>query len=140
MLFRSSPENEVYGNGEYAFLHFSRDLADAMDGLKEQFPEECAEYQKTLAVTLDEAELSRRIWLYNPWNYIGTEEKCVQAKHYRVRVGSCDADTSFMISMTLAVKLANAGCGSVDYALVWDQPHCDADYPEEVCDWIASLL
>lgn len=139
-LKMSSPENEVYGMQESAFVHFSVDLAQAIDSLKEQFPEECEAYQKTLVVPLDDESLAYRIALYNPWRYIGTGEKCKQAEHYRVRVGASDADTSFMISMTLALKLANAGCGSVDYALVWEQPHCDADYPEEVCDWIASLL
>lgn len=136
----TTPENEVFGTLENWSVHFNSMLVDVMESLKERFPEEYAEYRTSLAVRPDDAQIANGVWLYNPWNYIGTEEKCVQAKHYRVRVGSCDADTSFMISMTLAVKLANAGCGSVDYALVWDQPHCDADYPEEVCDWIASLL
>ena len=60
------------------------------------------------------------------------------AKAYRIRVGACDADTAFTISMALAVRLANAGY-PVDYALVWDRPHCEADYPGEVCDWIEGL-
>ncbi len=139
-LNMTSPENEVYGMQELAFAHFSVDLAQAIDTLKKQFPEECEAYQKTLVVPLDDENLAYRIALYNPWNYIGTGETCKQAEHYRIRVGASDADTSFMISMTLALKLANAGCGSVDYALVWEQPHCDADYPEEVCDWIEFLL
>jgi len=138
-LNMTSPENEVYGTKENWFVHFSRDLAGAVEGLKEQFPEECAKYQETLAVALDEKELNHRIALYNPWSFIGTQEKSTQAKHYRVRVGASDADTSFMIGMTLALKLANAGCGSVDYALVWEQPHCEADYPGEVCDWIEEI-
>ncbi len=71
-------------------------------------------------------------------NYIGTAEVCDQAKQYRIRVGASDADTSFSISMTLALKLANAG-KPVDYALVWDQPHSEADYAGEVCDWIESV-
>ena len=41
--------------------------------------------------------------------------------------------------MTLALKLANAHCGTVDYAMVWDLPHCEADYPGEVCDWIDRI-
>lgn len=139
-LGMGSPENEVFGTQEAAFVHFSRDLADAIDALKEQFPEECAKYQSSAGVSLDDAQLTKRIGLYNPWAFIGTGERSTQAKHYRIRVGASDADTSFMIGMTLALKLANAGGGSVDYALVWEQPHCEADYPGEVCDWIASLL
>lgn len=39
-------------------------------------------------------------------------------------------------SLALALKLEEHHCGTVDYAIVWDQPHCDADYPNEVCRWI----
>ena len=53
-------------------------------------------------------------------------------------MGACDADTAFTVSMMLALKLANAG-KDTDYALVWDLPHCEADYPGEVCDWIESI-
>ena len=71
-------------------------------------------------------------------NIIGTGEPSVQAKHDRIRVGASDADTAFTVSMTLAVKLANAGY-PVDYALVWDQPHSEADYPGEVLSWIDAI-
>ena len=84
-------------------------------------------------------QLARRVWLLNPMNFIGTDEKSAQAAHYRIRVGASDADTSLSVSMALALKLANAGAGSVDYALVWDQPHSEADYPGEVCAWIDAI-
>ena len=61
-----------------------------------------------------------------------------RAKHFRIRVGAGDADTSFSIAMTLAVRLANAGLDA-DYALVWDQPHSEADYPGEVLQWIGRI-
>ena len=72
-------------------------------------------------------------------NYIGEEMAKDAAKHYRIRVGACDADTSLTIGMTLALKLAAAG-KDTDYALVWDKPHCEADYPGEVCDWIDRIF
>lgn len=53
-------------------------------------------------------------------------------------MGASDADTAFTISLALALRLANTG-KTVDYALVWDKPHCQADYPGEVCDWIERL-
>ncbi|ORX65564.1 glycoside hydrolase/deacetylase [Anaeromyces robustus] len=40
---------------------------------------------------------------------------------------------------TLALKLAEQGIDT-DYALVWDLPHCEADYPGEICDWINSTV
>ena len=83
--------------------------------------------------------MAERIRLLNPLSFIGTEEKSKQAKHYRIRVGASDADTASTISMTLALKLCNADCGTVDYALVWDQPHSEADYPGDVLKWIDSI-
>ncbi len=58
------------------------------------------------------------------------------AENYRIRTGACDADTAFTVSLMLALE--NAG-KKVDFAFVWDQPHCEADYPGEVCDWIENL-
>ena len=77
--------------------------------------------------------LKRRLDLINPMRYIGSG-----AVHYRIRTGACDADTAFTVSLMLALALENAG-KDVDFAFVWDQPHCEADYPGEVCDWIENL-
>lgn len=41
--------------------------------------------------------------------------------------------------MILALLLADAGFGPVDYAMVWDQPHSEADYPGEVLAWIDGV-
>lgn len=101
--------------------------------------EECARYGAAFNVLEDDAALAERIRLSNPLSFIGTAEKSSQAKHYRIRVGASDADTSLSVSMTLALKLQNAGCGTMDYAMVWDQPHCEADYPGEVCCWIDQI-
>lgn len=40
--------------------------------------------------------------------------------------------------MTLALKLAALG-KPVDYELVWEQPHSEADYSGEVCRWIDEI-
>lgn len=61
----------------------------------------------------------------NPLNYIGKNNYADGAQYLRIRVGAFDAGTSLTISMTLALKLA-ASEKDVDYALVWDKPHCDA--------------
>ncbi|MCC8052034.1 MAG: hypothetical protein LIP10_15535 [Clostridiales bacterium] len=138
ILSGKSGENEVYGAPEEASVHFSTAVADAIASLKEQFPAEYAKYYPAYVLATGDSALARQLFLNNPLNFIGTEEESDQAKYYRVRVGASDADTSFMIGMTLALELANAG-KPVDYALVWDKPHCEADYPGEVCDWIESI-
>ncbi|MCD8160084.1 MAG: prolyl oligopeptidase family serine peptidase [Clostridiales bacterium] len=133
-----SGENKVYGTATQPTFHFDDTVAPLIAALAEQFPEEYGRYYAGYATDVQDEALAQRKYLNNPMNYIGTEEPCDQAKFYRIRVGASDADTSFSISMTLALKLANAG-KPVDYALVWDQPHCEADYAGEVCDWIESV-
>lgn len=137
-LNMDSGENEVFGTNEHPFMHFSKEIPEAILTLKERFPKEASKYYASFAQAKDDAELDRRIALLNPMNYIGEEMAEDAAKHYRIRVGACDADTSLTIGMTLALKLAAAG-KDTDYALVWDKPHCEADYPGEVCDWIDRI-
>ena len=113
------------------------DPSSAIRGLAERFPEEAARYASSYDVAGDE-ELAMRRYLLNPMNFIVSGEQSAAARHFRIRVGAADADTSLSIAMTLAIRLANAGIDT-DYALVWDQPHCDADYPGELQDWIETL-
>ncbi|MCD8231076.1 MAG: prolyl oligopeptidase family serine peptidase [Clostridiales bacterium] len=133
-----SGENKVFGTSKQAAVHFDSAVAGAIASLKEKFPEEYTKYYLPFALETENAALTRQKYLNNPMNYIGTEEKADSAKYFRIRVGASDADTSFSVSMALALKLANAG-KPVDYALVWDKPHCEADYPGELCDWIEEI-
>ena len=102
-----------------------------------RFSEEAARYEAAYHVSGD-AALRDRIFLINPLNFIGTGEKVRMAEHFRIRSGAGDADTSFSVAMTLALKLENAGL-PVDYAMVWDQPHSEADYPGEILKWIDDI-
>lgn len=136
-LGMDSGENQVLGSANQDYMHFNPAIGAAIAELKDRFPDEAEAYADAYEAACEVA-LRRRVYLINPMNFIGTEEKSVQAKHYRIRVGASDADTSFSVAMTLAVRLQNAGF-SVDYALVWDQPHTEADYPGEVLKWIDEI-
>lgn len=138
-LANDSGENQAFGSGARDYMHFSRDVAEAIAALRERFPQEYEAYHAAFADDASDVELARRVRLSNPLNFIGTGEQSRQARHYRIRVGACDADTALTVSMALALRLENAGCGDVDYALVWDMPHCEADYPGEVLSWIDSI-
>ena len=138
-LDMDSGENHVFGDAAHNYKHFDAEIAKGIAALRDSFPQEYARYHDAFAAAEQDAAQQRQVWLYNPHNFIGTGEACAQAQHYRIRVGAQDADTSFTISMVLAVQLANAGCDSVDYAMVWDQPHCEADYPDEVLEWIDRI-
>lgn len=139
ILGMNSGENKVFGNADIPMRHFNSYIGVAIGKLKDRFPEEYEKYHAAYAEAADNEELAKQIYLINPFNYIGTEEKSTQAQYYRIRVGAGDADTSFSVSMTLACLLANAG-KDVDYQLVWDQPHSEADYPGEAIAWIEEIL
>ena len=134
----NSCENKVFGSQEEPCMHFNLEIAKAIAELKEEFPVEYEKYYTAYANAEGDKELEKRVYLYNPHNFIGTSEKSEKAKYYRIRVGASDADTSFSVSMALALKLLDEG-HPVDYQLVWEEPHCEADYPGEVCDWIEEI-
>ena len=138
-LDMDSGENQAFGSPEQDYIHYVPDIADAIAELKDTYPAEYAKYYPAYAAVKDDEALAERVRLLNPLSFIGTEEKSSKAKHYRIRVGASDADTALSVSMTLALKLQNAACGTVDYALVWDQPHSEADYPGDVLEWIDSI-
>ena len=136
-LGMDSGENQEFGTPEQDYMHFSPFIAPAILEMQEQFPEDCARYYEGFAKAIGDTALAERRELINPMSLIGSAKNA--AGFFRIRVGACDADTAFTISMALALKLAQAG-KSVDYALVWDRPHCQADYPNEVCDWIEGIV
>ncbi len=77
------------------------------------------------------------IHLMNPMHFIGRSDVNV-AKHYRIRHGAIDRDTSLAIPAILAVKLANNGI-DVDFYSPWNTGHAgDYDLPQ-LFDWIDSL-
>ena len=136
-LNMDSGENHVFGSPQTDYAHFNPAVGEAIEAMRGDFPEEAEKYAKAFDVSGD-AALSERVFLINPMNFIGTDEQSTRAKHYRIRVGAFDADTALTVSMTLAVRLANAGY-PVDYALVWDQPHSEADHPGEMLSWIDGI-
>ena len=138
ILSNTSGENKVFGNQTTNAVHFSQQVKEAIAQLKDSFPKEYQMYYDSYAKDVDDSELANRIYLINPYNFIATDEKTNPSKHFRIRVGASDADTSFMMSLTLALKLAEAGLDT-DYELVWEQPHSEADYKGEVISWIESI-
>lgn len=139
VLAGDSGENKVFGDENNNAIHFNTAIAKAIEELEEEFPEKYDRYYEEYAKAIGDEALARREYLINPLNFINTEEKSIQAKYYRIRVGASDADTSLSVGMTLACKLAEAGY-PVDYELVWDQPHSEADYEGEVIKWIKSVI
>ncbi|MFN4152845.1 MAG: alpha/beta hydrolase, partial [Candidatus Sericytochromatia bacterium] len=75
--------------------------------------------------------------LMNPMNYIDDKNTTV-SKHWRIRHGTIDRDTSIAIPIILGTKLQNSGY-DVDISLPWDKGH-GGDYDlDELFNWIDSV-
>ena len=75
------------------------------------------------------------IRLLNPTAFIG---ECDTTKHWRIRHGAFDRDTSIAIPVILATLLKNKGY-DVDFALPWGLPH-SGDYDlKEAFAWIDQI-
>ncbi len=122
-LVCKSYENQEFGDDDEPFRHFCPDTARLAG----------AEW----TISEEQYERARH---FNPLHYIlDGDEKCDIAPHYRIRLGSKDADTSFSISYSLYLALKSIG-KDADYALVWGMGHCNADYPDEFAAWADSLM
>lgn len=111
-----SPENEELGTEETPAQHFTA------------FSKEHSQVDGGMADV-------QIIKLLNPTVYIGEADT---AKHWRIRHGAFDRDTSLAIPVILATMLKNKGY-SVDFRLPWGLPH-SGDYDlEELFEWIDGI-
>ncbi len=112
----NSPENDEFGTADGVPRHFT------VFGLK---------YSHRNGAMSD----SEPVRLINPLKHIGHADT---ARHWRIRHGSHDRDTSLAVPVTLAALLRMHGC-MVDFHLPWGLPHC-GDYDlEDLFDWIDHL-
>ena len=111
-----SPENEEFGDDKVMARHFT-DFS--------------FHHTKADGTKAEESVIK----LLNPTKFIG---ECDTTKHWRIRHGAFDRDTSIAIPVILATLLKNKGY-EVDFALPWGLPH-SGDYDlEEVFAWIDHL-
>lgn len=117
-LTMDSPENDLFGSETVNCRHFTKYSSE----------------NSLVDSALAEPEV---IKLLNPMYYI-EDEKAATAKHWRIRHGECDRDTSLAISAMLTLKLLNNG-SDVDYHSPWNTPH-SGDYDlDELFAWIDSI-
>lgn len=77
----------------------------------------------------------RTVAMMNPMGYLG---QASTPRHWRIRVGTADRDTSLAIAALLTAKLQNTG-HHVDFALPWDVPH-SGDYDlDELFAWMKQV-
>lgn len=115
----SSPENEEFGDEVIDSRHFT------------------SFSMKHGTVPAAELADDKLIRLMNPTIYI-CEDRTTIAKHWRIRHGSFDRDTSLAIPIVLATLLKNRGY-NVDFELPWGIYH-SGDYDlAELFTWIDGL-
>lgn len=113
-----TPENQLFGADGAGERHFT-------------------EFGRAHSLTNGALADSLQVKMMNPMNYIGDAQATV-AKHYRIRHGSVDRDTSLAVSAMLAAKLRMNGIDAgLEYP--WGIPHSgDYDLPE-LFAWIDSI-
>ena len=111
-----SPENEEFGTETIEAKHFTK-------------------YSYEHSTAHGQMAEKNLIQMMNPISYIG---KADTAKHWRIRHGSYDRDTSLAIPTILSLVLKNNGY-NVDFFLPWGLPH-SGDYDlEELFSWIDEI-
>lgn len=118
----ATPENRVFGDTEgnpANFTEFSlrKRTGDAEASLSE--------------------ETMKRIRLMNPMDFISPDRNGT-ARHWYIRHGAKDRDTSFLVPVNLATRLRNAGY-DVDFALPWNRPHSGDYNLDDLFRWIESV-
>ncbi|UXS01921.1 subtype B tannase [Agrobacterium tumefaciens] len=103
----SSGENQLFGT-------------QAID--KRHFTAFAQQHSAAAAAPLADAEQVR---MMNAMRYIGAPGTAT-SRHWRIRHGTRDRDTSLAVPAILATTLLNKGY-DVDFALAWDRPH-SGDY------------
>lgn len=117
-LSLDTAENELFGTSTVNARHFTA------------FSLQRSKVQGTLAP----AQIVR---MMNPLNYLGATGT-QSAKHWRIRHGTADRDTSLAVPVIMATKLQNAGY-AVDFALPWNQGH-GGDYDlDELFAWMDKI-
>lgn len=117
-LSMDSTENDLFGTAAEGCMHFT-------------------DYSRNYSLKGGLMADEKIVKMMNPMHYI-FDEKAAAAKHFRIRHGERDRDTSLAISAIFSLKLAESGC-SVDYHSPWDVPH-DGDYDlEELFAWVDGI-
>ncbi len=120
----------LFGYGDGNGAHFDALLADILNELESSYVSDFEEdLQKTDAVGYTVAQ---RLKMYTPLYYLLESEDgyktSTPAKHWRIRTGIAQSDTSLTTEVNLALALQNYdGVESVDFATIWGQQHVKAE-------------
>ncbi|MEU2032164.1 subtype B tannase [Nocardia amamiensis] len=118
----SSGENNLFGAGTTEARHFT--------------PYSLRRATGDPGARLDR-DLPEKITMMNPMHFL-EQPNPARAKHWWIRVGTKDTDTSLTIVGNLAAELENLG-DDVDAAMYWDAGHGSNEDPEDFIEWIGKV-
>ncbi|MEU1178164.1 subtype B tannase [Streptomyces sp. NPDC005820] len=118
----STPECNLYGTGTTRARHFT------LYGLRHEAGD---------SARLD-ADLPAKLRLMNPMHHLAGRANPHRAKHWWIRVGTKDSDTSLSVAANLATRLTDLG-DDVNTSYYWDAGHgADLD-PGDFITWIGKV-
>ncbi|MGW3423393.1 subtype B tannase [Streptomyces phaeochromogenes] len=117
----SSGENNLFGTGTTKARHFT------LYSLR---------HEGSASARLD-SDLPGKIDLMNPMHFIAKRNPA-RSKHWWIRVGTKDSDTSLTVVGNLALSLENLG-DDVDAFMYWDGAHGSNEDPADFMAWIAKV-
>lgn len=118
----ATPENRVFGDTEGNPSNFTDFSLRKRTGNPE------APLPETLIA---------RVNLMNPMHFIHKDNNGI-ARHWYIRHGAKDRDTSFLVPLNLATRLRNVGY-DVDFALPWNRPHSGDYNLDDLFRWIENV-
>lgn len=119
----ATPENRVFGNPEGVPDNFTDFSLRKRTGQPD--------------ATLSDS-LQARVHLMNPMDFVSAANPGI-ARHWYIRHGAKDRDTSFLVPVNLATRLRNAGY-DVNFALPWNRPHSGDYNLDDLFRWIESVM
>ncbi|MFI6657456.1 subtype B tannase [Streptomyces sp. NPDC050523] len=84
------------------------------------------------------ADIPEKLHLMNPMYHLVEKVNGRRSKHWWIRLGTNDSDTSHVISANLAARLHDLG-DDVNHLYYWDQGHGANTDPGDFITWIAKV-
>ncbi len=117
----STGENNLFGTGTTKARHFT---------------DYSAAHSTSGANRLD-ADIADLLVLMNPMHFIA-ERNPQRAKHWWIRLGAKDSDTSLTVSSNLAASLAGLG-DDVNHLMYWDEGHGANTDAADFLGWVKKI-
>lgn len=137
-----SNENGAFTQPDGTRVHFSPLVRDLLGELAGEYPYAAELYEAYRKEVTPEAEAMLAVM--SPVNYIireGEEWKSDHAPYFRFRNGGNDADHGFPASWLTHHALQAHTAVNSDIAIVWERPHCPAEYDDQdLFDYISRVM